>query len=123
MLCVHGPAGGERETGRGRILHARAALVRVCGAGLNPNPNLRPGGGRFCTRERRWCEFAEPAEGGASTRMLQALARRHNMVIVSPILVRAGNSAHMTGPVKLSSGITSFHLRLRALSCCRSWLL
>ncbi|KAK9827961.1 hypothetical protein WJX81_001495 [Elliptochloris bilobata] len=42
----------------------------------------------FCTRERRWCEFAEPVEGGASTRMLQALALRHNMVIVSPILER-----------------------------------
>jgi len=49
--------------------------------------------GRFCTRERRWCEFAEPVEGGASTLMLQALAKRHNMVIVSPILVRPRRAA------------------------------
>ena len=34
----------------------------------------------FCTREREWCEFAEPAETGPSTRLLQQLAKRHNMV-------------------------------------------
>ncbi|KAL4421518.1 hypothetical protein ABPG75_010809 [Micractinium tetrahymenae] len=42
----------------------------------------------FCTRERGWCEFAESAEEGPSTRLCQELARRHNMVIVSPILER-----------------------------------
>lgn len=42
----------------------------------------------FCTREKRWCEFAEPAETGPSTRMLQALAAKWRMVIVSPILER-----------------------------------
>jgi beta-ureidopropionase len=34
----------------------------------------------FCTREREWCEFAECAETGATTRLLQALAVQHNMV-------------------------------------------
>lgn len=42
----------------------------------------------FCTREKRWCEFAEPAETGPSTRMLQQLAAKWRMVIVSPILER-----------------------------------
>eukprot|EP00271_Cylindrocystis_brebissonii_P000133 TRINITY_DN1018_c0_g1_i1.p1 TRINITY_DN1018_c0_g1~~TRINITY_DN1018_c0_g1_i1.p1 ORF type:complete len:348 (+),score=32.68 TRINITY_DN1018_c0_g1_i1:73-1116(+) len=42
----------------------------------------------FCTRERSWSEFAEPAATGESTRFIQDLARRHNMVIVSPILER-----------------------------------
>ncbi|KAL3683722.1 hypothetical protein R1sor_001744 [Riccia sorocarpa] len=42
----------------------------------------------FCTRERSWCEFAESAENGASTKFIQELARKHNMVIVSPILER-----------------------------------
>jgi hypothetical protein len=42
----------------------------------------------FCTREKHWCEFAEPAERGPTTRRLQALARRWGMVIVSPILER-----------------------------------
>lgn len=46
----------------------------------------------FCTREREWCEFAECAETGATTRLLQALAVQHNMVIISPILER--DSAH-----------------------------
>lgn len=42
----------------------------------------------FCTREKSWCEFAESAETGESTQFLQALAQKHNMVIVSPILER-----------------------------------
>ncbi|MCO5575899.1 hypothetical protein L7F22_029706 [Adiantum nelumboides] len=42
----------------------------------------------FCTREKTWCEFAESAEQGESTTFLQALAKKHNMVIVSPILER-----------------------------------
>ena len=46
----------------------------------------------FCTRERRWCEFAEAVRDGPSTLLVQELARRHNMVIVSPILER--DAAH-----------------------------
>ncbi|CAL5329555.1 unnamed protein product [Camellia sinensis] len=41
----------------------------------------------FCTREKRWCEFAEPVDG-ESTQFLQDLARKYNMVIVNPILER-----------------------------------
>ncbi|XP_072985987.1 beta-ureidopropionase [Typha latifolia] len=41
----------------------------------------------FCTREKRWCEFAEPVDG-ESTQHLQDLAQKYNMVIVSPILER-----------------------------------
>eukprot|EP01096_Ripella_sp_DP13-Kostka_P001380 TRINITY_DN11617_c0_g1_i1.p1 TRINITY_DN11617_c0_g1~~TRINITY_DN11617_c0_g1_i1.p1 ORF type:complete len:416 (-),score=147.19 TRINITY_DN11617_c0_g1_i1:65-1231(-) len=43
----------------------------------------------FCTRERYpWSEFAESAEDGMSTRFLKELAKRYNMVIISPILER-----------------------------------
>ncbi|BET01948.1 Carbon-nitrogen hydrolase [Nesidiocoris tenuis] len=43
----------------------------------------------FCTREKLpWTEFAESAENGPTTRFLQKLALKHNMVIVSPILER-----------------------------------
>lgn len=43
----------------------------------------------FCTREKHpWCEFAEPAETGATTKLMQELAKKHNMVIVSSILER-----------------------------------
>ncbi|GBP06702.1 Beta-ureidopropionase [Eumeta japonica] len=43
----------------------------------------------FCTREKQpWCEFAESAENGPSTRFLSELAAKYGMVIVSPILER-----------------------------------
>lgn len=41
----------------------------------------------FCTREKRWCEFAEPVDG-ESTQFLQDFALKYNMVIISPILER-----------------------------------
>mmetsp|Transcript_6332 Transcript_6332/g.11432 ORF Transcript_6332/g.11432 Transcript_6332/m.11432 type:complete len:391 (-) Transcript_6332:116-1288(-) len=46
----------------------------------------------FCTREKQWVEFAECAETGPATRLCQAIARKHNMVIISPILER--DAAH-----------------------------
>ncbi|WAR03758.1 BUP1-like protein [Mya arenaria] len=46
----------------------------------------------FCTREKHpWCQFAESAEDGPTTRLLQELAKKYNMVIISPILERDEN--------------------------------
>lgn len=42
----------------------------------------------FCTREKAWCEFAEPATTGPSVQLLRRLAARHGMVIISPLLER-----------------------------------
>ncbi|KAL0127210.1 hypothetical protein PUN28_005483 [Cardiocondyla obscurior] len=43
----------------------------------------------FCTREKYpWCEFAEDANTGSSTEFLSQLAKKYNMVIISPILER-----------------------------------
>ena len=43
----------------------------------------------FCTREKHpWLQFAESAEDGPSIKYLQELAKRYNMVIISPILER-----------------------------------
>ncbi|XP_019394946.1 PREDICTED: beta-ureidopropionase [Crocodylus porosus] len=43
----------------------------------------------FCTREKLpWTEFAESAEEGQTTKFCQKLAKKHNMVVVSPILER-----------------------------------
>ncbi|XP_002963936.2 beta-ureidopropionase [Selaginella moellendorffii] len=42
----------------------------------------------FCTREKTWCEFAESAEEGTSTKFLQMFACKFKMVIISPILER-----------------------------------
>uniref|UniRef100_A0A8C3LC67 Beta-ureidopropionase n=1 Tax=Chrysolophus pictus TaxID=9089 RepID=A0A8C3LC67_CHRPC len=43
----------------------------------------------FCTREKLpWTEFAESAEDGMTTKFCQELAKKYNMVVVSPILER-----------------------------------
>ncbi|KAH8264186.1 hypothetical protein KR038_004304 [Drosophila bunnanda] len=43
----------------------------------------------FCTREKfPWCEFAEEAENGPTTKMLSGLAKAYNMVIIHSILER-----------------------------------
>jgi len=43
----------------------------------------------FCTREKHpWMQFAESAETGPTTVFLQELAKKYNMVIISPILER-----------------------------------
>lgn len=43
----------------------------------------------FCTREKQpWCEFAEDAEQGPTTRLLAELAAQHRMYIISSILER-----------------------------------
>ena len=43
----------------------------------------------FCTREKMpWCELAECPETGPSFTFISRLAKKHNMVIVSPILER-----------------------------------
>lgn len=41
----------------------------------------------FCTREKKWCEFAETVDG-ESTQFLQNFAQKYNMVIINPILER-----------------------------------
>ncbi len=56
----------------------------------------------FCTREKHpWLEFAEEVDG-PSTQFLAALAKEHDMVIVSPILERDeahGGTIHNTAVV------------------------
>jgi len=56
----------------------------------------------FCTREKHpWLEFAEEVDG-PSTQALSVLAKKHNMVIVSPILERDeahGGTIHNTAVV------------------------
>ena len=43
----------------------------------------------FCTREKKWCEFAEEAaEEGASTRLCLDLATKHRLVVINSILER-----------------------------------
>jgi len=67
----------------------------------------------FCTREKHpWLEFAEAVDG-PSTQFLAALAKEHDMVIVSPILERDeahGGTIHNTAVVIDNHGdILGFH--------------
>ncbi|MCA9664763.1 MAG: hypothetical protein KC503_04215 [Myxococcales bacterium] len=67
----------------------------------------------FCTREKHpWLEFAEPIDG-PSTQFLAPLARRYNMVIVSPILERDeihGGTIHNTAVVISNRGsVIGYH--------------
>ncbi|CAH1802234.1 unnamed protein product [Owenia fusiformis] len=62
----------------------------------------------FCTREKQpWCEFAESAENGPTTKLMQEYAKKYNMVIVSPILERDeihGETLHNTAVVISNTG-------------------
>jgi beta-ureidopropionase len=94
----------------------------------------------FCTREKHWCEFAESAASGPSTQLLSGLARKHNMVIISPILERddahgetiwntavvIGNSGNVIGKhrkvlsgwqVAWRAAAVALPLRVRAPAC------
>ncbi|KAI4797346.1 hypothetical protein KUCAC02_025167 [Chaenocephalus aceratus] len=72
----------------------------------------------FCTREKEpWTEFAESAEEGNTTRFCQELAKKYNMVIISPILERDARHSTLwntavvisnTGKVLGKTGRTTF---------------
>jgi hypothetical protein len=76
----------------------------------------------FCTREKHWCELAEAAATGPSTQLLSGLARKHNMVIVSPILERDdahGETIWNTAVVIGNNGnVVGKHRKV----CWASWL-
>lgn len=62
----------------------------------------------FCTREKYpWVEFAQSAENGQSTKFIQRMAKKYNMVIVSPILERDaahGNTIWNTAVIVSNNG-------------------
>lgn len=72
----------------GMRLRRHSNAVAACCRALPCRVSYRTMPFAFCTREKHWCEFAEPAASGPSTLLLSGLARKHNMVIISPILER-----------------------------------
>ena len=74
----------------------------------------------FCTREKHWCEFAEPVDG-ESTQFLQDLAKTYNMVMVSPILERDvahGETIWNTAVIIGNQGnIIGKHRKVFSVSC------
>jgi dihydropyrimidinase len=58
----------------------------------------------LCTREKLpWVEFAESAETGDSVQFLSSLAKKYNMVIISPILERDNNDILWNTAVVISN--------------------
>ncbi|EEC14098.1 beta-ureidopropionase, putative [Ixodes scapularis] len=58
----------------------------------------------FCTREKTpWCEFAESAEHGPTVQLCQQMAKKHNMVVVCPILERDENDVMWNTAVVVSN--------------------
>lgn len=69
----------------GELLHA----AYLCGVNIACLQEAWTMPFAFCTREKQpWCEFAESAYDGQTTKFLQELAKKYNMVIISPILER-----------------------------------
>lgn len=75
----------------------------------------------FCTREREWLEFAEPAETGASTKMLQAYAQRYNMVIINSILERDESHGETIWNTAVVIGHRGNVLGKHRKVCCIFW--
>ncbi|XP_037513834.1 beta-ureidopropionase isoform X1 [Rhipicephalus sanguineus] len=58
----------------------------------------------FCTREKTpWCEFAESAEHGPSVQLCQQMAKKHNMVVICPILERDDSDVLWNAAVVVSN--------------------
>ncbi|XP_035691097.1 beta-ureidopropionase-like [Branchiostoma floridae] len=78
-------------------LHARIAeiveVAAMCGVNIICFQETWTMPFAFCTREKQpWCEFSESAEDGPTITFCQELAKKYNMVIISPILER--DAAH-----------------------------
>ncbi|KAF6716985.1 Beta-ureidopropionase [Oryzias melastigma] len=74
-------------------IHSRVGeiveVAAMCGVNIICFQETWPMPFAFCTREKEpWTEFAESAEEGNTTRFCQELAKKYNMVIISPILER-----------------------------------
>ncbi|XP_015355791.1 beta-ureidopropionase isoform X3 [Marmota monax] len=91
-----------------RRIEAIAEVAAMCGVNIICFQEAWTMPFAFCTREKLpWTEFAESAEDGPTTRFCQKLAKKHNMVVVSPILERDrdhGNVLWNTAVVISNSG-------------------
>lgn len=88
VLPTTAPVAEQREA-----IHRRVGLMieaaALSGAQVIGLQEAWPMPFAFCTRERLpWCEFAESAESGPTTKFLKTLAAKHGVVIISPILER-----------------------------------
>ncbi|XP_042765528.1 beta-ureidopropionase isoform X1 [Panthera tigris] len=79
----------KQVTALHRRIEAIAEVAAMCGVNIICFQEAWTMPFAFCTREKLpWTEFAESAEDGPTTRFCQKLAKKHDMVVVSPILER-----------------------------------
>ncbi|CAG02467.1 unnamed protein product, partial [Tetraodon nigroviridis] len=79
----------EQVTAMHNRVAEMAEVAATCGVNILCFQETWPMPFAFCTREKEpWTEFAESAEDGITTRFCQELAKKYNMVIISPILER-----------------------------------
>jgi beta-ureidopropionase len=88
VLPTSAPLEAQRDA-----IHERIATIveaaALCGVNVLCFQEAWPCPFFFCTREKEpWCELAESAMDGPTTKFLQRLCQQYNIVIVSPILER-----------------------------------
>uniref|UniRef100_A0A8C5S203 Beta-ureidopropionase n=1 Tax=Laticauda laticaudata TaxID=8630 RepID=A0A8C5S203_LATLA len=83
----------EQVTALHRRIQEIVEVAEICGVNVICFQEAWTMPFAFCTQEKLpWTEFAESAEDGPTTRFCQMLAKKHNLVVVSPILER--DAAH-----------------------------
>jgi beta-ureidopropionase len=86
------PTSSPLEVQRAAIHERIATIVEaaaLCGVNVLCFQEAWPCPFFFCTREKKpWCELAESATDGPTTKFVQRLCQQYNIVIVSPILER-----------------------------------
>ncbi|KAL5017130.1 hypothetical protein ScPMuIL_006719 [Solemya velum] len=88
VLPTTAPLGNQRDALHRRICDMIGAASQ-CGVNIVCLQEAWPMPFVFCTREKHpWCQLAESAEDGPTTKLMQEMAVKYNMVIVSPILER-----------------------------------
>ncbi|XP_014664061.1 PREDICTED: beta-ureidopropionase-like [Priapulus caudatus] len=79
----------EQRTALHKRIGQMVEIAAMCGVNVLCLQEAWPMPFAFCTREKHpWCEFAEDALIGPTTKLCQEWAKKYNMVIISPILER-----------------------------------
>jgi beta-ureidopropionase len=88
VLPTNAPISDQRAAIHRRIEQLVQAAA-LCQANIVCFQEAWPMPFAFCTREKTpWCEFAESAEDGPTTKFCQELAQKFGVTIISPILER-----------------------------------
>ncbi|XP_065830482.1 beta-ureidopropionase-like [Oscarella lobularis] len=88
VLPTSAPVAEQRAAIHKRIAHVTDTAAK-CGVNVLCYQETWTMPFGFCTREKDpWAQFAESAEDGPTTKLCQDMAKKYNMIIISPILER-----------------------------------